>query len=195
MAIDENKIIQEIERLEVRSERDYDFFLREYQQRKKQQKLIFATASLLVYMIFILIFFVSFRSNPSFLFWPFKINTPSSDISILERQVDLLSKKVDELNNSTTTPVRGETTQNLSIRLNTLEETISLNPDKALTAVLLREKQKNLEENFNNLRDAQSRLDSKVDNFVITVLIAPVVAALLGLLIWFLQSRFWKKKD
>jgi nitrate reductase NapE component len=74
-----------------------------------------------------------------------------------------------------------------------LEDSISLEPDKALTAAVLREDQKNVESSLTDVRDSEARLESKLDNFITTVVIVPIVTAIIGIIIWLLQGRLKKR--
>lgn len=197
MAVDEKTIIEQVEN-ESEGLKAYASFLssnEEYRYKKQQRRLIFLTFSLIIYLVFVLGFLFIFRNNASLLFWPLRIFEQDQNIG-LEVRVGVLEEKIKELRSSLAT----SSTENINIndlnnRIGSIEETIELNPEKALTAVLLREKQKNLDENFVDLRNAQVRLESKVDGFVTTVLVTPIVAALLGLLGWFLKNLYSKRRD
>ena len=193
MAVDEHKLIEDLAR-KSDGFKDYTTFLKlnaEFQLKKKQQKLIWGAGFLIVYLVFVLGFLSVFRNNTTLLLWPFKASN-SEQISKLEARVDLLQAEILKFSTSSS-PNPINDTRKLDARMDALEQTINLSPEKALTATLIREQQKNLEQNVSLLRDSQNRLESKVDNFVTTVLIAPIFAALLTLLGWFLKVHFFKK--
>lgn len=196
MALEE-KIIRDIES-ESNGLRDYDSFARstvEFRYKKQQQKMIFAIAFLFIYLVFALGFLYIFRNNTSFLLWPFQA-PDSPKISDLQRQVDSLGLEVSKLENTISTSTsEGVSVSGLRARIGALEESINLDPEKAVTAILIREQQKNLETNFTELKDSQIRLGDKVDSFITTVIIVPIIGFVLALLGWFIQARFFKKEN
>ncbi len=197
MAFEEDKIIKEIEN-ESEGLKDYDSFIRsntEFRYKKQQQKLIFATILAIIYLILSLGFLFTFRNNTSLLLWPFKVSD-SDKISNLQNQINSLNNQVSELKtNISTSTTEVVSTKKLDARLTALEESISLDPEKAVTAILIREQQKNLTENFKELKDSQVRLSDKVDSFITSVIIVPIIGFLLALLGWFIQVRLSKKNN
>lgn len=197
MVIDEKKLIESIEKKSTIFN-DYTSLARfnlEYQTKKRQQKLVFGSIFLVGYIIVAFSILFMFKDNTTVLFWPFEKPVDSNQLDDLQKQVLTLSKETEDVKIALASPQNNASVKYLDNRLSALEQSISLNPEKALTAVLLREKQKNLEENFSELRSEQARLDSKVDNFFITVIIAPVAVAILGFLGWFIKGRFKKDTD
>ena len=195
--IDEKKIVSDIE-TESAGLKDYMSFLRlnnEYRLKRQQQKIFFITVFLGMYSVFAFVFLSAFRDHSAFVFWPFQVSN-NGQMNNIQTRLDTLDEEIKNLKGSLSTTTADDNSVNyLKTRISALEDTISLDPEKALTAVLLREKQKNLEDNLSELRSEQSRLESKVDNLMITVLIGPVIAGFLGLLIWFIQKRFTKKEE
>jgi len=80
---------------------------------------------------------------------------------------------------------------NIEKKQNIIEETILDDADKALTARLLLDQQEVLKEDIYELKGSQIRLNSKIDNILITVLIIP----LLGLLFWIARQQLSKEKN
>jgi hypothetical protein len=204
MSIDEQKIISDIKKDSsgVNDYRSYIRLDREYKYRRQQKLINLASLLTVVYTIIALIVFVFFKNDTrTFLYWPF--NPPSDQIKIkdLENRILDSEKKIDfidsVINSSTTKNVSLDYINSQIYRLNSrqgaLEESISLDSEKALTAGLLREKQRALEVNFSELREAQIRLDSKFDNFMITVILIPIITLVGSLIVWFFTKR--NKKD
>ena len=198
MALDEEKVIEDLENSSIDGLKDYANFVKsnaEFRFRRQQQKLVFGTMLLAVYLLFVLGVLSLFRNNTAFLLWPFMPSgsSDSQQLSKLQEQISSLQSEVAKLSTATSTP-KSANIGKLDARMEALEESINLDPEKALTAGLIREQQKNLEANFAELRDAQTRLEDKFGNFVTTVLITPIVGALLALLVWFIQARMSRKE-
>jgi hypothetical protein len=193
MDIDETKLFKKIEQ-DTSPLKDYKAFLKvseELHQKKQQKKLIWKVALLLVYLSFSFIYLFLFRNNPSIIFWPVKTSSSEQEISDIQLQIDSLKKEISNLRSVYSSSSDNVTIKMLEKRIGGLEDAIFLDPEKALTAVLLREKQKNLETNFSELRNTQSRIEGKLDSFITTVIFVPLFG---GLIAWFVQSRF-KKED
>ena len=204
MTIDEQKIVSDIS-TESDGLKDFNSFSRlsrDYKLRKQQKKLFLFIIILFIYFIIALGALFVFRNNPYFLFWPLDIGKESRSITALDQRLSILENKSVDLQDLLAQPTSTSVSNNiinlqlvtLSNRQEALEESINLNPEKALTAGLLREKQKNLEDNFIQLRSVQERLDSKLDNFITTAILGPIVVAIIGLIVWFIQRKF-KKED
>lgn len=192
MALDEKKIIEDLEK-DRDGLKDYASFVRsnaEFRYRKQQQKLIFATILLSVYLVFALGFLFIFRNNSPFLLWPFQ-SSNSQEIYDLQKKVNSLASEVSTVKTNISTSSGSSV---LSSRISALEQSINLDPEKAVTAILIRDQQKNLETNFKELKDSQVRLEGKVDGFITSVIIVPIVGFLLALLAWFVQVRLSRKE-
>ncbi len=182
---------------------DYDSYLikkREYRLRKQQSRVLFAGVFLLVYVVMALSVLSFFRDTPSGLFPSFGISSSEEEkIKDLELRMNLIGMRVESLQSTISSTQASSSVSyldsqfaELSRRQNALEESISLDPEKALTAGLLREKQKNLENNFSDLRNAQVRLDSKLSDFITAVFVTPIAVAFVGFFIWFIQRKITK---
>lgn len=195
MDLNEKKVIEDIKNVSS-GFKDYNSFAHfnaDYRLKKQQQRQILIAAIIAIYIFVIAGFLILSRNGSGTLLWPFATGD-LSEITKLESRILGLEKDFKESEIATTTSSPSEMAlRRLNQRMSSLEETISLNPEKALTAVLLRERQKNIEDDFIELRNAQVRLDAKVDNFFITVLVGPIIVAILGLIAWFVQNRLSKK--
>jgi len=205
MTIDEQKIISNISE-ESGGLKDYNSFLRfsdKYQLKRRQRKLIIMIIVLLFYFFGALVALFFFKNDYDLLSWPLSAQPQNQQINDLQARTENLEKEIgsfqkifaSSVNSNMAIGYLNSQFDKLDKKQTALEESISLDPEKALTAALLREKQKNLEDNFAQLRDAQNKLDSKLDTFITTVILAPIMVALLGLLGWFLKGKFDKKSS
>ena len=187
--------------------RDYNSLLhseKEYFFKKKQKKMILLATIILVYTLISLTLLIFFKNKATdIMLWPL-INTQKVDnYNALENKVNLLDKEVATFND-----ILSKSTQNnysisylnskiekIDSRQKSIESSISTDPEKALTSVLLREKQINIENSLLDLKNQQDKLNTRVDNFITTVLVGPIVTAILGFIIWILQSKFKKENS
>ncbi|HSR88943.1 MAG TPA: hypothetical protein VLK22_00895 [Candidatus Udaeobacter sp.] len=71
-----------------------------------------------------------------------------------------------------------------------LEQSILYDADKALTSRLLKQDQDTLHANINDLKEANLRLNEKLDNILLTLIVGPLLIGLIGW-IW---KRFVEKR-
>lgn len=192
MVLDEKKIIEDLEK-EQSGLQDYASFVRlneEFRYKKQQQKLFFATLLLSIYLVFALGFLFIFRNNTPSLIWPFQTSS-SPQIADLQLKLNSLATEFSILKSNISTSSENFV---LSSRIAALEQSINLDPEKAVTAILIREQQKNLETSFKELKESQIRLEGKVDNFITSVIIVPIVGFLLALVAWYIQVYFSRRE-
>lgn len=205
LAQDEEKIISSIHKEDLKNLRDYATLARlenEYRYKNQQRRLRILTVFAAFYSLLSVMVLLWFKNRPNILFWPINIESQSQEVENLRRDIESVKQETTILKSAISSSTGRDIPINylnlqldrLDNREKALEESISLDPEKALTAGLLREKQKNLEANLLELRGAHSKIDSKLDNFITTVLIAPIVTAIFGFLIWLLQKKM-KKED
>lgn len=163
-------------------------------EKKRLQKQIYISIATTVYVVVIALFMVksSFVS---------RVFTPNEKIEQkiveLEKQIDALKKQNEVLQN-TISSQNPENFQyyNLNNRINSLEnsqktlsDAVLFDPNDAITARLLAEKQKNLDEQFDSLKESVQRTNDYLLNLFWLVILAPIIA-----LIWSLvKSKFFKK--
>lgn len=204
MQFDENKIINDLSKSPT-GLNDYKSLLhseKEYNYKLKQKKIMALAILLAVYTLFSIGLLIFFRNKANdILLWPLKPAQESTNIILLEKKLDNLSRETNNLNEILSKSVENNYSvsyfnsklEKLNNSQKSIEEAISLDPEKVLTTTFLREKQKNLESSFLDLRNSQDKLDSKLDNFITTVIVVPIITAILGFIIWVLQSKY--KKD
>lgn len=203
MPIDEQKIISDFNKSSS-GLKDYKSLLnfeKEYRFKKQQRKLMFVSIIFVFYLLMALTLLLFFRNKASsILFWP--LNTVESQrIESLENRLQNLEKDIENVQLTFSSTTNGNSSlsyinsqiHNLNTRQESIEQSINLDPEKALTATLLREKQKNLENNFIEIKNSQAKLESKFDNFITTIILGPLITAILGFIIWLIQSRLKKE--
>lgn len=204
MATEEEKIISDVSK-ENDSIKDYISFSRinsNYRLERRRKKLMFLTITLLIYAIAAVIALIKFKENSSLLHWP------TNDQKIKDLQIKVLQEKITSIENDVKNIQTSLSSSSKDMFLNNyinikldeltkreraLEEAIYLDPEKALTTTLLKEKQKDIEDDFSQLRETQSKLDTKLDNFITTVIITPIIVAVLAILGWLIRINFFKK--
>lgn len=119
----------------------------------------------------------------------------------LQDQVLSLSSKVQLLESSIKT---ASSSSNLELRVVKLEtgqknlsDSIDMDIDKALTARVLQEKQKNIESEITTLQSSQSDTNRRIDGLITTVVAVPlggIALSLITSLVYFLFGRNSKKE-
>lgn len=189
MSLDEQKFIKNFNE-ESSSLNNYSTFLRseaEFKLRKNQRKFSILAFVLSFYLLFILFFMNNYRKDRLLSIF-IKDDTITQEINEINSKINFLTKDIDNKFNNVSTSASNQ----LNLRIDALEKSINLDSEKALTAGLIREQQKNLSINFSELKESQIRLENKMDNFVTTVLIGPIILTLLGFFVWFVQNKISK---
>lgn len=204
MDFNENKIIEDLSNSSS-GLKDYNSLLhseKEYSFKLKQKKIIILAILLSVYTLLALALLVFFKNKATdIMLWPFGDTQKINNSENLEKRLNTLDKEVIILNetlsksteNNYSTSYLNSKIENLNLRQKSIESSISTDPEKALTSVLLREKQINIENGLLELRNSQDKLNTRVDNLITTVIVGPIVTAILGFIFWVLQSKFKKE--
>lgn len=110
-------------------------------------------------------------------------NASVEQINLLQRQVSDLNGRIDGLTPATSS-APGLEMQSMNLRLgqienrqSSLEMTMDQDPEKAITSILLREKQFTLQQKMEDISAQQSRLSDKFDNLLIALIVAVIGAA------------------
>jgi nitrate reductase NapE component len=204
MTIDEEKILSGLTKEKVDNLTDYNTFTRlddQFKSKKKSKRIVVLLISLLVYVLISVTVLYSFRNRADVLFWPLNISSDGKTDPLIDKKITALTAEISDLKFIIASTSQEYTSFNylnsqireLQNRERALEDSISLEPDKALTAAVLREDQKNVESSLTDVRDSEARLESKLDNFITTVVIVPIVTAIIGIIIWLLQGRLKKR--
>lgn len=150
-----------------------------------------------------------FIYNKDLLFFPF-VDTKTSkelrqEIVSLKSNEDEINSRLDQVEKGLSSDPRDKDLQKISAQIQDLKaqqqainQTITVDSDKALTATLLREKQKEIDANISDTRANQNRLNDKVDQFISTIISVPLIGfvlALLSYLIYFLINRYQSGKE
>lgn len=133
----------------------------------------------------------AFKDNDSF-FTPEdtkSINELQTELEATQRETQQTDENVKKLITILEKPVQdpGQKAllariEKLEIKQRAIETTVLEDPEKALTARLLREKQSNLEQQVKELKEDNAKLDSKIDQFISTIITVPIIGFALALL-------------
>jgi hypothetical protein len=160
-------------------------------------KLLFTVIPLLTFVLFSTkIFNIPFLNSNS---------TNKTEMIVLQQQIDDINKKYDIISQELTKNASESSTRDLQLRIANMEvkqdsiaQTILIDPDKALTARLLRVEQKNLEDKYDQIKSNQSDLNNKFDNIILYVVAIPlggVVLSLVSAFVLYLFSKFKTLKN
>ena len=114
--------------------------------------MILLATILLIYTLMSLTLLIFFKNKTTdIMLWPFSNTQKIDNSSILEKRVDLLDKEVAKFNdilsksaqNNYSVSYLNSKVENLDLRQKSIEGSISTDPEKALTSVLLRERKTN----------------------------------------------------
>ncbi|MBI2888453.1 MAG: hypothetical protein HYY10_00855 [Candidatus Liptonbacteria bacterium] len=161
-------------------------------KEKRQRKLIIISLISVAYSVFVLIVF---GSNKFFSLEFFDFGTSNKKITILEQNQERLDRKLENLTqtlNSAKSPESYVLFSKLEKNegdIKNLQQSILEDPDKALTSRLLREKQENLNKNFDDVKSNVAQLGGQIDRIFWTIIIVP----LLGLIGLAFKENFFKK--
>lgn len=125
----------------------------------------------------------------------------SSDakIAILQAEINDQSESINKLQKSlddksqTDNSALAARVDNVSSRVDALESTVLIDPDKALTARLLREKQTTLEGSVKDLKSEIGEMRQASMNLVVAVVGVPLAGLLITMGISYVQNK--NKKD
>lgn len=181
------------------------YFLRTEINQRKFRYLILLTATYSFVALIVMVFIY----NKDLLFFPF-VDTKTSkelrqEIVSLKSNEDEINSRLDQVEKGLSSDPRDKDLQKISAQIQDLKaqqqainQTITVDSDKALTATLLREKQKEIDANISDTRANQNRLNDKVDQFISTIISVPLIGfvlALLSYLIYFLINRYQSGKE
>jgi len=179
----------------------YSLFVGDKRKKRAERRAILIAGVTLFYSLIaiIAVFFFLDSDRFSIIDKFTKDSSQQQQLSKFEKSLSLLSENMATFQEFLDQSSQINNTAVLITRLDQLEsqqgaiaESILADPDKALTTRLLRDKQENVEEDLNEIKEAQIRLESQFDNFVLFVFLAPILTALVGFFFWFLRSKIFK---
>jgi len=127
-----------------------------------------------------------------------------SSITQLESQVQQLIQENKNLRDSVKYSSNSADVKIIDVRVtrletqeNALSQTILEDPDKALTARYLRDKQQSLEATVNDIKTNQAKINERIDGIVTTLIAVPLVTFVLtfigGVLLYIYNNHISKK--
>lgn len=165
-------------------------------EKKKLQKQTFISITTAIYVVIIALLMSNFSLVSKFF-------TPGSKfderIIEMEKQIDIVRKQNEILQNSISNQNPDNFQYyNISNRINNLEnsqkslsDAVLLNPNDVITARLLSEKQKILEEQFISLKDSFQGVNDNLNKLFWAAILLPLIG-----LVWsFVKDKFLKKND
>ena len=121
-----------------------------------------------------------------------KMEYLESEIVKINDSVDRLDKLFEENSKNTDLAVISTRLGSVEEKQSNIEQTILMDPDKAITTRLLRDKQEVLNNELTETKNALIRLNDKLDNFIIGVFATPLLVGLIG---WGLKYIFTRNRS
>jgi hypothetical protein len=171
----------------------------------RQRKFRLFVVTMFVYSFLALIAMV-FLVNKDLLLFPF-VDTKSveqlkKEIVKLKTDSESVHQSLEEISKSLASDPRDKDLikisaqiQDIRSRQQAIDQTINVDGEKALTATLIREKQKDIDANIVDVRAGQNRLNDKVDQFISTLISVPLIGFVLALLSYVIIYFFFRSKD
>jgi len=178
----------------------FSYFINEESRKNSSIKEIIVIIFTLIFIILSTIL-ISFASSRTKTILPSFLNNDSNSIALskiseLENNLKKNNEQILAIKNNLSTTSDNINIKNISIRLNEIEntqnamsETILEDADKVITTKLLREKQKEIENNISEIKVSVLKLNDRLDSLVTTLVAIPLIGfilSLIGTLVYFL---------
>jgi hypothetical protein len=179
---------------EQESSERLDTLLREYEQTDSRYRRAMTMFLLIFFAVMISILgYFAIKTLPSSSLNPLEvskgIDTFATDYTELRQSNDELKKKLTEIEASLEKDPGNVEVSRLEARIDALEtrsqniaDTIMDDPDRAITTRLIREKQIALDENIKATQAATAALNDRLDNFLMTLVAGPIIAAIVAII-------------
>lgn len=180
----------------------YSSFREKLTRQKQTQKYILMIGALLVYSGFIAIYFLNENKGIDIFSLNSKseINKLEDKISVVEKEVELINQKSDNLEKSIASQnpkdagffaVNSRLVE-IEKKQSSLYQAIDSDPEKALTVRLIQERQDALKEEVGEVKVTYTNLSNKVDNIIMFIIAVPIISGIFGIAFKYLYDM--KKK-